>query len=120
MCHYIRIFNAPTIENKAAYIAFIEETINAQLPDLLSSPELFELVKTYQVHILSELNLRRIFPTVCYVNANLPEKRVAVSEKELSELPDANNISPQFVLFPEDVFVETLLYSNPVFVENDN
>ena len=30
------------------------------------------------------------------------------------------NISPQFALFPEEVFVKTLLYSNPMFDENDN
>ena len=47
---FIWIFNAPNIENEAAYIEFIEKTINAQLPDHLSDPELFELVKTYQVH----------------------------------------------------------------------
>ena len=29
-------------------------------------------------------------------------------------------ISPQVALFPEDVFVKTLLYGNPIFDENDN
>ena len=53
-----------------------------------SSPELFELVKTYQVHILSELNLKRIFPTVCFVNPHLPEKGICIKKKELRELPD--------------------------------
>ena len=38
----------------------------------------------------------------------------------LSFLNDLNNISPQFTLFPEDVFVKTLLYGNPIFDENDN
>ena len=47
---FIWIFNAPNTENEAAYIEFIEKTINAQLPDQLSDPELFELIKTYQVH----------------------------------------------------------------------
>ena len=41
--------NAPNIENEAAYIEFIEKTINAQLPNYLNDPELSELVKTYQV-----------------------------------------------------------------------
>ena len=45
---FLWIFNATNIE--AAYIEFIEKTINAQLPNHLSDPELFELVKTYQVH----------------------------------------------------------------------
>ena len=46
---FIWIFNAPNIEDEAAYIEFIEKTINAQLPDHLSDPELFELVKNYQL-----------------------------------------------------------------------
>ena len=28
--------------------------------------------------------------------------------------------SPQFALFPEDVFVRILLYGNPIFYENEN
>ena len=35
-------------------------------------------------------------------------------------LNDLKNISPQFALLPEDVFVKTLLYGNPIFDENDN
>ena len=31
-----------------------------------------------------------------------------------------NKISPQFTLLPEDVFVKTLLYGNPIFDEIDN
>ena len=38
----------------------------------------------------------------------------------ISFLDDLNNISPQFALFPEDMFVKTLLYGNPMFDENDN
>ena len=47
---FIRIFNAPNIQNEVASIKFIEKTINAQLPDHLNNPELFELVKTYLVN----------------------------------------------------------------------
>ena len=47
---FIWIFNAPNIENTAAYIEFIEKIINAQLPDHLNDLELFDLLKTYQVH----------------------------------------------------------------------
>ena len=50
---FIWIFNAPNIQNETVYIEFIEKTINAQLPDHLKGPELFELVKTYQVHVHS-------------------------------------------------------------------
>ena len=45
---FIWIFSAPNIENGAAYIEFIEKTINSQLPNHLSDPDLFGLVKNYQ------------------------------------------------------------------------
>ena len=32
------------------YIEFIEKTINAQLPDHLNDPYIFELVTTYEIH----------------------------------------------------------------------
>ena len=51
---FIWTFNAPNIENEAAYIEFIEKTISAQLPDHLNDPELSELVKTYQVQLTLE------------------------------------------------------------------
>ena len=38
----------------------------------------------------------------------------------ISFLNNLNNISPQFALFPEDVFIKTLLYGNPMFDENDS
>ena len=41
---FIWIFNAPNIESEAAYIEFIEKIVNAQLPDDLNYPDLFELV----------------------------------------------------------------------------
>ena len=42
------------------------------------------------------------------------------SALRISFLNDLNNISPQFALFPEDVFVKTLLYGNPIFDQNDD
>ena len=51
---FMWILNAPKIQNEAAYIKFFEQTINAQLPDPLNNPKLFELVKTYQVHAHSK------------------------------------------------------------------
>ena len=47
---FICIFNRPNIENEAVYIEFIKKTINAQLPDHLNDPELFELVKTDRIN----------------------------------------------------------------------
>ena len=47
---FIWIFNAPNMENEAAYIEFIEKTLSVQLPDHLNYPEFFELVQTYLVH----------------------------------------------------------------------
>ena len=38
---FIWKFNAPNIENEAAFIELIDQTINAQLPDRLNDPELF-------------------------------------------------------------------------------
>ena len=45
------VLSTSVIENIAAYIEFIEEKINAQLPDHFNDLELFELVKTYQIQI---------------------------------------------------------------------
>ena len=39
-----------------AYTDYIEKTINAQLPDHLHDPKLFQLVKTCQVHVHSTGN----------------------------------------------------------------
>ena len=50
---FIWIFNAPNIKNEAVYTEFIEKTTNGQLPKHMSDQELFELVKTYQVHVHS-------------------------------------------------------------------
>ena len=47
---FIWILNPPSIQDEAAYISFIEKTINAQLPDPQNDSELFGLLKTYQVH----------------------------------------------------------------------
>ena len=40
------ILYALNIQNEISYIHFIEKTINAQFPDYLNGPELFELVET--------------------------------------------------------------------------
>ena len=51
---FIWIFNATNIQNEDAHIEFIEKTIHSHLRDHLNNPELFELVKTYQVHAESK------------------------------------------------------------------
>ena len=44
-CPFLYIdFNAPNIQNKSAFIEFIEKKVNAQLPDHLKDPELFDFV----------------------------------------------------------------------------
>ena len=48
------ILNAPNIQNEAAYINFTEQAINAQLPDPINDPEVFELVQTFQVYAHSK------------------------------------------------------------------
>ena len=50
---FMWIFNPAYFENKAAYMKLIERTINTQLLDHFNDPELFELVKIYQVHAYS-------------------------------------------------------------------
>ena len=50
---FIWIFKAPNIKNEAVYTEFIEKTTNGQLPKHMNDPELFELVKTYQIHVHS-------------------------------------------------------------------
>ena len=59
---FMWIFNAPNIQNEADYIEFLEKTINTQLLDHSNDPELFEFVKTYQVHAHSK--------TCCKYNKN--------------------------------------------------
>ena len=51
---FIWIFNATNIQNEDAHIEFIEKTIHSHLRDHLNNPELFELVKTSQVHAESK------------------------------------------------------------------
>ena len=41
---FIWIFNAPHIEREAAYIEFLEKTINAQFPDHFTDPQFFQLI----------------------------------------------------------------------------
>ena len=47
-------FIAPNIQNKASHDKFLRK-INAQLPHQLKDLELFELVRTYQVHTHSRI-----------------------------------------------------------------
>ena len=47
---FIWILDAPKIENKFAYLAFVENSIGASLPDPQNEPEMFALVKTFQIH----------------------------------------------------------------------
>ena len=48
---FIWILNAPKIGNETEYIAFTEKkSISAHLLDPVEQPELFELVKLYQIH----------------------------------------------------------------------
>ena len=65
---FIWIFNAQNTENGGAYIAFMEKTINPQLPKHLNDPELLKLVKTSQVHANSrtcwKYNKNIAFPMV--------------------------------------------------------
>ena len=47
---FIWILDAPKISDETEYKSFVERTISALLPDPESEPELFELLKLYQIH----------------------------------------------------------------------
>ena len=47
---FIWILDAPKIENKFAYLDFVENSISASLPDPQNEPEMFTLVKAFQIH----------------------------------------------------------------------
>ena len=52
---FISIFNRSNIEYEVAYIELIEKAIYAQLPNHLNNPEIFELVKTFEIHTHSRI-----------------------------------------------------------------
>ena len=47
---FVWILDAPKIENKFAYLDFVENSISASLPDPQNEPEMFMLVKAFQIH----------------------------------------------------------------------
>ena len=49
---FVRIINAPklTKESKQEYIQWVDSIIRTDMPDPASEAELFELVRTFQVH----------------------------------------------------------------------
>ena len=49
---FLWIKDAPKLnfENEQEYIDFIEKTVSAKLPDPTEQPELYNFVKTYQIH----------------------------------------------------------------------
>ena len=48
-------FNSPNIQDETAYTNFIENTVNAQLPESENAPDLLELAKPYQIHSHSRI-----------------------------------------------------------------
>ena len=47
---FIWIVNSPTLYTIDSYIEWLDKMISAELPNVAEEPELFELVKTYQLH----------------------------------------------------------------------
>ena len=49
---FIWILNAPklTLENIQEYTSWVDGIISAYLPDAQLTPEIYDLVKTYQIH----------------------------------------------------------------------
>ena len=50
---FIWIFNAPNIQNEAASLGLLRKTKNSQLLAYLNDPDVFLLVKNYQVYVHS-------------------------------------------------------------------
>ena len=47
---FVWILDTPKISDKTEYKSFFERTISALMPDPESEPELFKLVKLYQIY----------------------------------------------------------------------
>ena len=68
------IFNTTNIQNESTYTEFFRKQ-DAQLSDHLDDPEIFELVKTFQVHIYSRTCWKYINNEFSLsFNLHLPEK----------------------------------------------
>ena len=75
-------------------------------------------------HIMSELWLRKVFPTVVNINSNLPEKRVKMilNKNELRLLPEDStdiykrNMVSRYIIRPQDTVLNQLCYAS--FVKN--
>lgn len=57
---FILIFKGPNIEDEEEYIAFIERTIQVKITDCERQPDLFRLIKIYQIikHVRNVKNAR--------------------------------------------------------------
>ena len=55
-CSFINlIFIAPNLPDETTYTEFIENALNEQFPEPENKPDLFELVKTYQIYSYSRM-----------------------------------------------------------------
>ena len=65
---FIWIFNAPIIENQAAYIEFNDKIINAQLSDHLNDPELLDIFIKFMPSLELAGNVIRMYAAVHMVD----------------------------------------------------
>ena len=65
-------------------------------------------------------NLKNCINPLCACALKVDSIKHYYSALRISFLNYLNNISPQFALLPEDVFVKILIYDNQTFDENQN
>ncbi|XP_066912801.1 uncharacterized protein [Clytia hemisphaerica] len=86
---FLWILNAPTLtpETKSEYVEFVDKIIKVCLPSQQEDPELFNLVKTYQLHRHSK-TCRKYKNTPCRFHfGKFFSERTIVSEPLPQELP---------------------------------
>ena len=88
---FIWILDPPNIQDEVAYISFIERTINAQLPDPQNDSELFELVKTYQVHAHSRTCWKYNKYECCFSHGRFFTEKTIIAKPVDSEISKDKN-----------------------------
>ena len=91
---FLWMVNAPTLtkDNKEEYIEFVDNIIHAVLPDENEQPELYNLVKTYQMHRHSK-TCRKYKNQACRFHfGKLFSKRTIVAEPLPSDIPESEKV----------------------------
>ena len=74
-------FNAPNIEDEAAYIEFTEKGVNkCTIANHMNDPELFELVKTCQVDAHSKGSWKSNLSEYCFSNGQYFTEKTVIAK----------------------------------------